>query len=186
MKAIKKLDKVRRKAWLATVAAYSAGVDSATDKFDQIYVDGNAFVNSLVDRGASLEAELQLKLGARAMLDEKIAALRAKLGMNKESREQQLDTLSAKLDDLIDVVAKLAQKHAAQQSASQNNTTAAAPAASKAPATRKPAAAKTSAQSKAASAKPAAAKRTTTKSASTPAKTTTAAKSGTDTTSQSE
>lgn len=121
MKAVKKLEKLRRKAWLAGIAAYDATVDAATDKLDKIYVDGNAFVNSLVDKGASLEAELQLKLGARSMLDEKIAALRAKLGMNKESRDQQLDKLSAKLDGLIEVVAKLAQQQSAQKTATKTS-----------------------------------------------------------------
>lgn len=138
MKAVKKLEKLRRKAWLAGIAAYDATVDAATDKLDKIYVDGNAFVNSLVDKGASLEAELQLKLGARSMLDEKIAALRAKLGMNKESREQQLDSLSAKLDGLIEVVAKLAQQQAAQKSAAKTST-------AKVAATKEPAVAKASA-----------------------------------------
>jgi hypothetical protein len=143
MKSVKKLEKFRRKAWLAGIAAYDATVDAATDKLDKIYVDGNAFVNSLVDKGASLEAELQLKLGARSMLDEKIAALRAKLGMNKESRDQQLDHLSAKLDGLIEVVAKFAQQQAAQKSAAkltETSTTATKAPAAKPAVAKKPAA----------------------------------------------
>lgn len=143
MKAVKNLEKLRRKAWLAGIAAYEATVDAATNKIDQIYVDGNAFVNDLVNKGESLETELQFKLGGRAMFEEKITALRKKLGMNNESRDQQIDKLSVKVDNLIEVVAKLAQQQAVQKSA-QKGPSEKTEVATK-PVTKKPAAKKTAA-----------------------------------------
>lgn len=142
MKAVKKLENLGRQTWLASIGAYNTSWDAATDKLDKFYVDGNAFVQDLMEKGESLESNLQEKFKARKMIDEKIAALRAKLGMQSESRDLQLEKLSAKVDDLIEVVAKLAEQKAAAKTA-EKTASEAKPAAKT---TRKPAARKTTAK----------------------------------------
>ena len=170
MKAVKKLENLGRQTWLASIGAYNTSWDAATDKLDKFYVDGNAFVQDLMEKGESLESNLQAKFKARTMIDEKIAALRAKLGMQSENRDQQLEKLSAKVDDLIEVVAKLAEQKAAEKTAAKTASEA-KPAAKT---TRKPAARKTAAKpATKTAAKPAA--KTASKTAAKPAAKTTKA-----------
>jgi cell division septation protein DedD len=153
------------KTWLAGVGTYDSGREKAANKFDQLFVDGSAFLNDLLVKGESVETQLQAKIEAKNMLKDKISALRAKLGFGNESRDQQVDILSQRVDTLIEVVAKLAQQKAAEKKITTTATktpaktatkTAAKPAAAK-PATAKPVAAKPAA-AKPATAKPVAAK----------------------------
>ena len=119
MKAVKKIESIGRNAWLAGVGVYQEGWRNTTDKFDKFYVDGNALIQELIEKGESVESELQSKLKGKVMLDQKITALKAKLGFYKESRDVQLDKLSSKVDDLIEVVAKLAQQKAEEKIAAK-------------------------------------------------------------------
>jgi hypothetical protein len=113
----KKTVALAHKTWLAGLGAYDSGRQSAANKFDQLFVDGSAFVNDLLEKGESVEAQLQVKIEARKMLKDKISALRAKLSFGNDSRDQQIDNLSHRVDNLIDVVAKLAQQKAAENKA---------------------------------------------------------------------
>ena len=135
---------------LASVGAYDSGREIAANKFDQMFVDGSELVNDLLEKGESLEVQIQAKLEIQNMLRGKISALKARLGFGDESRNQQIDMLSQRVDNLIEVVAKLAQQKAAEK----KNTTSAS---SIKKATAKPTAAKLAA-AKPVSAKPAAAK----------------------------
>lgn len=169
MNAVKKVEKVSRDTVRAGAGLVVNGQSTATEQLDRFYVAANAFVNDLISRGETVEQELKSRLhksfGVSQMLDEKIAALRAKLGMQTESREQQLEKLSDKVDNLIEVVAKLAQMKAAEQAASASaKTEAEKPAAKPATRTRKTTTTRKAAAPKAAATKPAAAKSTTTKS----------------------
>lgn len=165
MKAVKTVEQAGRKSWLASVGAYSESLEKSTDKLDKLYVDSNAFIQDLILRGESVETQLKAKLNmntkGKAMLEDKIAMLKAKLGMQSDSRDIQLEKLSNKVDNLIDVVAKLAQQKAAEKTAAKPaaktpaKTTAAkattktaatkASAAKAKPAAKKPAATKASA-----------------------------------------
>lgn len=167
MKAVKTVEQAGRKSWLASVGVYSEGVEKSTDKLDKLYVDGNAFVQDLIVRGETVEAELKAKFNekfkGKVMLEDKIAMLKAKLGMQSDSRDIQLEKLSAKVDNLIEVVAKLAQQKAAAKPATKpaaKATPAKKAAAPKAKAAPKAAAkpASTTAKTKPAAKKPAAAK----------------------------
>lgn len=162
MKAAKTIEQASRKTWLASVGAYGESVEKSTDVLDKLYVDGNAFVHDLISRGESVEAQLKAKLNVtlkgKVMLEDKIAMLKAKLGLHSDSRDIQLEKLSTKVDNLIEVVAKLAQQKAAEKSAAKpatKTTTAKAPA--------KPAAkAASTTSAKPAAKKPAESKKTTT------------------------
>jgi hypothetical protein len=115
------------KTLLAGVGAYDSGREKAANKFDQLFIDGSAYVNALLEKGESLETQIQAKLKVRSMLQSKISALsafKAKLGFGNESRDQKIDMLSQRVDSLIDVVAKLAQQDA---SVKKTTTTTAKP-----------------------------------------------------------
>lgn len=165
MKAAKSIEQASRKTWLASVGACGESMDKSTDVLDKLYVDGNAFVHDLITRGESVEAQLKDKLNitlkGKVMLEDKIAMLKAKLGLHSESREIQLEKLSTKVDNLIEVVAKLAQQKAAEKSTAKpatKSTTEKSPAKSAAktasttaakPAAKKPAATKKATTAKA-------------------------------------
>jgi hypothetical protein len=120
----KKTVTLAHKTWLAGVGAYDSGREKAANKFDQLFVDGSAFVNDLLEKGESVETQIQAKLEARKMLQNKISALKAKLGFGNESRDQQIDMLAQRVDSLIEVVAKLAQQKTAEKKATTTvNTT---------------------------------------------------------------
>ena len=149
------------KTWLAGLGAYDSGRQSAANKFDQLFVDGSAFVNDLLEKGESVEAQLQVKIEARKMLKDKISALRAKLSFGNDSRDQQIDDLSHRVDNLINVVAKLAQQKAAENKASTTVSPKKTPAKTAAKPIAKASATKASAKtvvSKPETAKPSAAK----------------------------
>jgi hypothetical protein len=158
------------KTWLAGVGACDSGREKATNKFDQLFVDGSGLVNKLLEKGELVETQLQAKIEARKMLKDKISALRAKLSFGNKSRDHQIDNLSQRVDNLIDVVAKLAQQKAAENKAtsvvSVKNTSAktAAKPVAKVSAIKSPT---KSAATKPAATKPAAAKPAATKTAET-------------------
>ena len=176
MNTAKKTIDLVYKTWLAGVGTYDSGREKAANKFDQLFVDGSAFVNDLLVKGELIETQLQAKIEVKNMLKDKISALRAKLGFGNESRDRQVDMLSQRVDTLIEVVAKLAQQTAAEKKTTETSSAKKTPAktatkpASKTsstktlakstvaiPAAVKPAAAKP-AVAKPATAKPAAAK----------------------------
>ena len=110
------------KTWLAGAGACDNGREQAVSKFDQLFVNGSAFVNDLLEKGELLETQIQAKLEARKMLKDKISALfslRSKLGFGNANRDQQIDKLSQRVDSLIDVVSKLAEQKAAEQKAAE-------------------------------------------------------------------
>jgi hypothetical protein len=162
----KKTESLLHKTWLAWVGACDSGREKAANKFDQLFVDGSALVNNLLEKGESVETQLQAKIKARNMLKEKISALsalRAKLSFGNNSRDHQIDNLSQRVDGLIDVVAKLAQQKAAENKAMTTASAKKTPAKTAAKPVAKVSAIKTSV--KTATAKPAAAKPTAAKPA---------------------
>jgi polyhydroxyalkanoate synthesis regulator phasin len=113
----KKTIAMAHKTWLVGVGAYDSGREKAADKIDQLFVESSQFVNELLEKGESIETQIQEKLEARKMLKDKISALKAKLGFGNENRDQQIDMLTQRVDSLIEVVAKLAQQKAAEKKA---------------------------------------------------------------------
>lgn len=139
MKAVREIETVGRQTLLASAGVLGESLDIATDKLDKLYVNGNAFVSELVSRGEAVEHQFKAKLNekfkGKMMLEDKIAILKEKLGMSNRNRDIQLEKLSTKVDNLIEVVAKLAQQKAAEPAKAQ-------PTVSKTAAAKKPATAK--------------------------------------------
>tara|TARA_R110000868_G_scaffold20458_1_gene86501 strand:- start:3126 stop:3818 length:693 start_codon:yes stop_codon:yes gene_type:complete len=172
LSSAKKTIALVHQTWLAGVGVYDSGREKAANKFDQLFVDGSALVNDLLEKGELLETQLQARIEARKMLKDKILALKAKFGFGKEKHDQQIDMLSQRVDSLIEVVAKLAQQQATEKKAPAKIATkpAAKATATKAPAkaATKPAAKATATKVPAKTATKPAAKATATKA---PAKT---------------
>ena len=117
MNAVKKFENLGRNSVLASVGMCNERLREAADKLDKLFVDGTALVNELVVRGETVESELKAKLEGKNMLNEKFINLKAKFGFNREYQEQQIEKLSGKVDELIEQVAKLAEKKAAEKAA---------------------------------------------------------------------
>ncbi|MCC2616250.1 hypothetical protein LJ739_08360 [Aestuariibacter halophilus] len=119
MKSTKKIEDMGRQTLRAGAGAVEHSRDIAADKTDALYENGLELLQSLISRGEKVESALLEKLKVPAMIEDKIAALKAKLGFNGSTREQNLDILSAKVDALIEVVATLAEKKAAEEKAAK-------------------------------------------------------------------
>ncbi len=107
MKTVKNLEKMGRQAWLAGLGIYGTGWKFALDKLDQAYVDTNATVNELISRGKDVQDNLEGKLANHELLDQKVTALKLKLGLSDTQDTQRLDLLSTKVDALTEAVTKL-------------------------------------------------------------------------------
>lgn len=111
MNTVKTIEKAGRKVWLAGLGVCLIGRDLAAKKFDDVYEGTNTLVNDVMGKGTEIESELKSVIDNKFLSEEKkakVAELREKLGLNKESQEDKLARLSAKVDALTDVVKKLA------------------------------------------------------------------------------
>lgn len=114
MNTFKSIENLGRQAWLAGLGAYGTGWKYAVEKFDETYLKGNNLVSKgselmgeFISEGEKLEKELQGKLKAKELLDNKIIALKNKLGLNELSDVERVEELTAKVDVLTATVTKL-------------------------------------------------------------------------------
>jgi hypothetical protein len=156
LKTTQILEEKAHNTLLASVAACDLSREKVVHKLDQLLEDGTLLFNDLLVKGESIEAQLQAKLKGRNIMDGKIKALFAKFGFGKSNQDEQLDRLSERVDNLIDVVAKLVQQKTAAKKSEikpvavssialdeEKPTTVAAKTAVKKPVTKKPKATKT-------------------------------------------
>ncbi|MEP1445490.1 MAG: hypothetical protein ABJK37_05140 [Paraglaciecola sp.] len=122
MHSAKKSFAMAHKTWLVGVGAYDSGREKAVDKMDRLFVGGSQLFNDLLEKGESVEVQIQANLEVKRMLKDKISALKAKFGFSNENRDQKIDMLTQRVDNLIDVVAKLAQQKAAEQKTTTSAT----------------------------------------------------------------
>ena len=106
-----------RKVWLAGIGAYGKSVDEMQGRYEQINTEANKLFEDLVSKGEKLESDAKVKFAdtkgkikASANIDQRVADVRAKLGLDKEESEDKIAELSAKVDALTDVIAKLSAK----------------------------------------------------------------------------
>ncbi|WP_156896273.1 hypothetical protein [Aestuariibacter salexigens] len=174
----------------AGMGSVMKSAEALTQRADELYQGSNAFINGLLVRGEVVEAQLKARVATtRAnftstlkgtnMIDQAFNSFLAKFGLVEDKREKKLDELSTKVDNLVEVVAKLAAMKAAEKRAQADKpaATAAKKPAAKKTTTRKAASTKTAATTKSATAasdsKPAAKATTTRKRAASASKTTT-------------
>ncbi|MFQ3171720.1 MAG: polyhydroxyalkanoate synthesis regulator phasin [Oleispira sp.] len=106
-------EEMARKIWLAGLGAYGKGYEEAKGRIDTLSTDSNKFFDELVSKGEKLETEGKDKVNnfksdvvAKADLDSRIEAVRAKLGFT--NNDSKIEELSSKIDALTAAVAKLA------------------------------------------------------------------------------
>ncbi|MFT7411384.1 MAG: polyhydroxyalkanoate synthesis regulator phasin [Oleispira sp.] len=106
-------EEMARKIWLAGLGAYGKGYEEAKGRIDTLSTDSNKFFDELVSKGEKLETEGKDKVNnfksdvvAKADLDSRIEAVRAKLGFT--NNDSKIEELSSKIDTLTAAVAKLA------------------------------------------------------------------------------
>jgi polyhydroxyalkanoate synthesis regulator phasin len=104
-----------RKVFLAGLGAYGKSVEEAKGRFENLSTDSNKMFADLVKKGESLESEGKSKLieakdkvTAKADIDNRVVALRSKLGLDQSEADLKIEELNAKIDALTKAVAKLA------------------------------------------------------------------------------
>lgn len=169
MSTVKNVEKAGRQFWLAGLGACLVGKEYAVKKMDELLEGTNSLVNGVLAKGATIEGELKDKFQSGFPQDEKILELREKLGLNKESKQDKIARLAAKVDALTEIVATISVKteQTKAKAASENKTQdAAAPApqpAAKRTTTRKPRTTTASKSTSSAAAPKPATRRTTTR-----------------------
>jgi polyhydroxyalkanoate synthesis regulator phasin len=106
-----------RKVLLAGVGAYGKSFEAAKGRLETLSNDSNLLFAELVQKGESLETEgkskfveAKDKVASKADFNNRMVALRAKLGLGTEPNEAEhkIAALNAKIDALTQAVAKLA------------------------------------------------------------------------------
>lgn len=106
-----------RKVWLAGIGAYGKSFDEVQGRYEQINTEAGKVFEDLVSKGTKLEADAKVKfeeakgkIKSTAKIEERVADVRTKLGLDKEEGEDKIAELSAKVDALTAVIAKLSAK----------------------------------------------------------------------------
>ena len=118
MTKLKELEKAGRKAWLATIGTYAKGWEVISGKVNATFEETNQRVNELIENGEKIETDLKARVKSNTLLDDKIAALKIKLGVETRA-EDKLAELSKKLDILTEEVGKLVIARTQQQTKSK-------------------------------------------------------------------
>jgi uncharacterized phage infection (PIP) family protein YhgE len=111
-----KVQSFARNVWLAGLGAYGKGSETLTNKLDKAYEESNQLFNELVVKGGEIQTSLEAKIKEKSRFESKVDEVREKLGLN-QSDPEQIDALTAKVDALTDIVAKLAEVKLAEQQA---------------------------------------------------------------------
>jgi molybdopterin biosynthesis enzyme MoaB len=117
VKKTQSLETIAHNGVLASVGAVDSVRDKVVQKLDQLFEESTSLFNNLLIKGESVEAQLQAKLKVRKMMEDKISAVLAKFGFGQSKRDAQLEKLSDRVDNLIDVVAKLVQQKSLEKKA---------------------------------------------------------------------
>ncbi len=110
-----------RKIWLAGLGAYGKSFDEVQGRYEKLNAEASKVFEDLVDQGSKLEteakdkfkeksAEVKEKFVEKTNVTERVADIRQKLGLDSANSNDRIDELSAKIDALTDIVAKLAEK----------------------------------------------------------------------------
>jgi ribosome assembly protein YihI (activator of Der GTPase) len=107
MSNLKQLEALGRKTWLAGLGALDSTKSFATKKVDDALTNTNELVSELIEKGEKVEADVQEKVNKNLMLDQRVAALKQKLGLSENSTDEKVDELTAKVDALFLAVNEL-------------------------------------------------------------------------------
>jgi hypothetical protein len=110
MDTVKNVEKAGRHLWLAGLGACLVGKEYAVKKLDDLFEATTLMANEVMSKGQELEGELKGKFPKGFVQDDKVAELREKLGLNKESKQAKISKLAAKVEALTDIVATISVK----------------------------------------------------------------------------
>lgn len=105
---VNEAEEFARKIWLAGLGAYGKSIDEAQGRYEKLSSETTKVFDELVVKGEKLEAETKDKLKAKTNIEDRVADVRKKLGLDKGSTDARIDELSDKIDALTEVVNKLA------------------------------------------------------------------------------
>lgn len=100
-------EEVARKIWLAGLGAYGKSYDEAKGQVESLSSSATKLFDELVEKGEALEGHAKGKIKENTNIESRVAEVRSKLGLDKQSNEDQIAELSAKIDALTTAVAKL-------------------------------------------------------------------------------
>lgn len=106
MTNLKDIEKVGRQTWLATIGTYAKGWDVISSKVSTTFDDANKFVNDMIENGEKVEADFKEKVKSSLLLDQRISALKTKLGVDSRAQDK-LEELNKKVSLLTDEIDKL-------------------------------------------------------------------------------
>jgi len=113
MTKLNELEKVGRQAWLATIGTYAKGWEILSGKANETFEETNQLINELVENGERIETDLKAKIKSNTLLDDKILALKIKLGV-ETSFDDKVALLDAKVNQLTVAVEKLIEAKTAE------------------------------------------------------------------------
>ncbi|MCY7296830.1 phasin-related domain-containing protein [Alteromonas sp. a30] len=96
-----------RKIWLAGLGAYGKSFDEVQGQYEKLNTEAGKMFNELVTKGEQLEGEAKGKIKEKTNIESRVAEVRSKLGLDKQSNDEKIAELSAKIDALTTAVAKL-------------------------------------------------------------------------------
>jgi len=103
---INEAEEMARKIWLAGLGAYGKSVEEAQGRYEKLSEEANKM---LVTKGETLEEDAKSKFKSTTNdVENRVADVRKKLGLDSEPADQRIEELSAKIDALTEAVAKLA------------------------------------------------------------------------------
>ena len=122
MTNLKDLEKVGRNALLATIGTYAKGWEIISGKVTETFDDTNKLVNDLIENGEKIEADFKDKIQKNTFLDDKLSALKVKLGVDT-STDDKIAELYKKVDVLTDEISKLVDAKLAALASQQKEVT---------------------------------------------------------------
>lgn len=96
-----------RKIWLAGLGAYGKSIDEVQGQYEKLNAEAGKVFDDLVVKGEQLEGEAKGKLKEKTNIESRVAEVRSKLGLDKQSNDDKIAELTAKIDALTTAVAKL-------------------------------------------------------------------------------
>jgi polyhydroxyalkanoate synthesis regulator phasin len=96
-----------RKIWLAGLGAYGKSFDEVQGQYEKLNTEASKMFDDLVTKGEALEGEAKGKIKEKTNIESRVAEVRSKLGLDKQSNDDKIAELSSKIDALTTAVAKL-------------------------------------------------------------------------------
>jgi poly(hydroxyalkanoate) granule-associated protein len=109
---VNQTEELARNIWLAGLGAYGKGFDEAQDQYEKLTHEAGELFKELVKKGEKLESDAKNKFNeekdsVKHKVDDRVAEVRAKLGLDNSGTEEKIEELSAKIEALTQAVAKL-------------------------------------------------------------------------------